>query len=774
MDMPSQMHRLYFLLFLSVTKFPGVRASEISEFSPVIPQLTCISCGQGRFLSSFSQQCEDCPSNSNTLDGSNATEIGNCACDRGHFNSSHDCHECDPGFFKTSPGDIPCTTCHAGSSTDFTGATDPSSCICNAGSYETNALQCDECVPGTFKGVNGNQACQVCDANAYCPSASVAPISCPEDSTSPQGSTQLSDCHCEPGFHRDDQRNCQSCDAGKFQPLTNQPECNLCPHHSFQPELGADSPDDCQSCDLNSFTVAAGSNKQTDCLCNVGFSGNPGSSCLECEPGSYRSDLSEYICASCGVNHYNEFHAATSVDFCEGCPVSTSTNGLPRRGSSSACVCDPGFSAARESAAEDYTCSACPAGTFQQLHNSTRCERCEPGTYSTTEKATDETTCTDCDDGSFSIGSAQTECTSCPRDTWQDALELGVKTRECSLCPDFSGHALLGVTDVNLCVCKPGRVGRGSDGEYECRECEPGSFCPGDRVQTVCPANSWSPGGNFSGPCVPCAVNSRTVPDTVPVVANDGPESCFCRRGAEGSFDTACTLCETGKFREKFDGSQPSLCQACPPNTFADETGSIACQLCPSHTSSPTNSHNQSFCECNAGYYGPSGGPCALCPSDNYCPGGHAYYPCMLHGESLAGTFARLNCSCSSGYYATALGGKCAPCERGYYCPGGLNRYQCSGNSTSTWLSPAVDSCQCDDGYWRGCVQNSAGQSIDRAGQACVIDFYRSCELCGSDHICVNSTRTHCPRNSGAPPGSHDDDACICDGGYEEKHHTPH
>lgn len=733
-------------------------------------ELACVSCGQGRFLSQITSVCETCPANSSTLDGVNATSVEACACDRGHSNASHSCHECVHGEFKARPGDVPCTPCQAHSNTMATGAWRDTDCICDAGHYETTPLACAPCLAGSFKTASGNQVCDICPADSYCGLGTVLPIVCPENSTSVPGSSRLTDCHCQPGFHHDEERECHACAAGKFQTLANEAACIDCPTRTYLPSVGASSPDECTPCGTNTHTDAVGSTAPEHCLCNLGYSGEPGAECVICGPGTFRAELGDYICAACPADSYNAARGSVSGSACLSCPENTSTTELSRRGHSTACVCEPGFAAFLEPGALSYACTPCAAGTFQAADNQTQCNGCEPGTYATVVQATSALVCLECADGRFTTDPAQTVCTACPVGTWQDAGNVGVKAVECSACPAHSTHAATAVTDVNVCVCGPGHVGLGVDGTYRCAECEPGSACPGNRTQTACPPDAWSPGGVFAGPCTPCAAHSRTV-EFVAGAPQDSPEDCRCQAGAEGTFDRNCTLCAVGTFRAVFDGTSPAACRDCPADSFADTLGSRACTACPTHSSAPPGSSDASDCACDPGYFGPPGGPCALCPVNNFCPGGPVVNPCMAHGSTPEGASAITNCSCDAAYYASHLGALCTVCRPDHYCPGALNIYKCPANATSGLRAASVAQCVCDPGHWRGCVRNGTGHFVGPHGAPCVVDHAQPCSECAEDVICINNTLAHCQPHSRAPAGSHDEDHCVCDGGYREVHH---
>lgn len=730
-----------------------------------VQMLTCVSCGVGHFLSQTSGLCVQCPANSSTLDSVNATDVEACVCASGHFNESHICHECVRGNFKSTAGDFPCTPCHANSHTADTGADDAGTCECNAG-FERVAfttLFCSACPAGKYKSNTGDQPCTECPADSFCGDGALEPTRCPANATASAGSGNLIDCHCVPGFRRDEARECHACGAGKYQPQADQDSCVACPFNTFLGDRGASNISECTVCGFNAHTAAEGSTAITDCLCNIGYAGEPGELCDACRPGTFRANLSDYICEECAVNSYNEAYGSTHRFSCEPCPDHTSTADLSRRGKPTDCVCDAGFSGTLGNAALAYVCTACPPGTFQTARNQSGCLGCKPGTYATVEQANTEAVCERCADGSFTVDAAQTVCSACPVSTWQNTSDLGVTAVNCSRCPEHSTHASTGVTDVGLCVCGPGRVGRGVGREYHCAPCDAGSFCPGNRTQTACADDSWSPGGNFAGPCVQCAAHSRTAAETL----RESPQSCLCRAGAEGSFDSNCTLCATGKIRASFDA--PAECAPCPANTYAENRGLLVCDACPANAHAPAGSSNRSACTCVAGFFGPAGGDCEQCPPDTFCPGGAASNPCMRDGTAAAGAVDITNCSCRAGYYTEEIGTTCSSCRYDHYCPGAMNIYRCPENATSHSNAASLAQCICDPGHWRGCVANYTGHFVGPHGLPCTVDFSLACSQCGEDVVCINNTLTHCQPHSSAPAGNHDNKHCVCDGGFREE-----
>ena len=66
---------------------------------------------------------------------------------------------------------------------------------------------------------------------------------------------------------------CKVCPIGKYKSATSNNECVSCPANTYQDVLGATSPTHCKPCPSNSF-AAAGSGRNTDCLCGLGYSGD--------------------------------------------------------------------------------------------------------------------------------------------------------------------------------------------------------------------------------------------------------------------------------------------------------------------------------------------------------------------------------------------------------------------------------------------------------------------------------------------------------------------
>ena len=97
-----------------------------------------------------------------------------------------------------------------------------------------------------------------------------------------------------------------------------------------------------------------------------------------------------------------------------------------------------------------------------------------------------------------------------------------------------------------------------------------------------------------------------------------------------------CTNCPGGKFSETPGGSSQSTCADCVAGTYSVLAGAGSCTSCPRNFDSPAGSTSLANCTCAAGFFSPSGGPCAPCPTGTYkniSGSAAACTPCPLPGQ---------------------------------------------------------------------------------------------------------------------------------------------
>ena len=735
----------------------GVQCSLESDVCYKREILHCVGCPIGSYYDARNEthgQCRSCPRNMTTLNDTQF-DVLHCECGLGYEPDESRCNPCQYGFYKELPGNHSCTGCPLDSTTLIEEAVSIDACLCEAGfTVEEIGHECTPCDAGMSKGIVSDVECVTCPAHTYCPQQSSFPTNCQHNSSAPPGSSVLEDCTCNPGFEANGIGVCQSCGVGEYNEVQDS-SCLLCAPDTYNPVTALDDIAGCLSCPQNASS-SDGSSLLTQCLCDAGFSGEPGQQCTACDVGFYRSDMNEYICTACPEDTYNDVLAAEDVAACRTCPINTESRA--GSGESIACVCTAGFHFnASQTSESAYSCVECKEGFYQPDANSSQCIACEPGLFSTERAASHAAVCTKCADGSYSLEPGSSACEQCENGKYQNISVPGVTAEECTPCPLFSTHGLLGSVSRQECICDIGyyAVDKNSDG-YFCRECEPGFYCPGDGVRLDCALNHYSTSG--AAECVECAENSFGL-------RIHHRDQCLCLAGSEGTFDDNCTQCPVGSAQPtNFSGSD---CQPCVSDLYQDEVGQRFCKECAgnSSTEGSTGVVSVAGCSCDPGFFGPSEGPCEVCIAGTFCPGGDAVLSCRQHSHSLPGSDTQEDCKCVRTFYSTEAGGVCNRCDRGFFCGGDLSRERCAGNSSSVVGTGVIEGCICDAGMWRGCIITDDGQ-LDADGEICEIDYSLPCRNCDVDNICVNNTLRHCPDSSAAPRGSDHATDCICDDGF--------
>ena len=237
------------------------------------PSDKCTQCPAGQYADAEGEgTCTKCPDNSDTAQpGSNA--ITDCKCKPGFFGTitkpDGRCSACDVGTYSDAPGLTACKTCPTSSTTSSSASTMMSECLCMAGftgTINTPDAKCNACAVGTYKSVDGVDACKQCP---------------PQSSTTSMGSTALSDCECASGYY------------GAM------PTCTTCAIGQYKTEAG---PQDCDYCPTDSSNPAPGSTDVKDCKCKPGYAGtlsDPSSTCVACQQGQYNPTAGSAVCTKC-------------------------------------------------------------------------------------------------------------------------------------------------------------------------------------------------------------------------------------------------------------------------------------------------------------------------------------------------------------------------------------------------------------------------------------------------------------------------------------------
>lgn len=339
----------------------------------------CGACGANQYSGAAATACADCHPNSSSLPASPGVE--HCLCDPGFYPYAGACRMCHPGRFKNTTANEACRICTGNTFAAEEGATACVSCLlssvfstanpaeggvrcqCVAG-YTQAALnlttpECAACPPDTFQPGQGQTSCELCDASARSPEASVTPLAC----------------LCNAGFADDSAHQCLVCAGGTYK------------------EAAADDARDtapCDVCPVDSFSLPR-SGRLADCLCDPGFSGPDGGPCAACAPGKFKPANGSAACEDCPLHSYSDAPASTS---CKSCTQFLDFGGItlaPGQDSSDDCECDvsQGFSTV-------------------YVNGARKCTGCKAGTYATAEG------CRNCSNGTFNDQDAQTTCKQCP------------------------------------------------------------------------------------------------------------------------------------------------------------------------------------------------------------------------------------------------------------------------------------------------------------------------------------------------------------------------
>lgn len=249
-------------------------------------------------------------------------------------------------------------------------------CKCNKG-QTLKSGNCVDCEGGKFKDVIGNFACETCPVN----------------STSLQGAKSIFECLCEPG-HTKINGICSKCEQKSYKSYYGNSECN--------------------SCVSNSVTMTSGSISNDECICDKGFQGINGISCIECGLGTYNEEYGQINCKLCPVNTYSSNTANVNILNCTTCGENRNSNGINGLTSFDDCICDAGYykkggicvqcpeNSYCEIGQDIRTCTAQSASPLSSKNKSS-CV-CDPGYYQSGDE------CAPCTNGFYCINGIRYEC----------------------------------------------------------------------------------------------------------------------------------------------------------------------------------------------------------------------------------------------------------------------------------------------------------------------------------------------------------------------------
>ena len=275
----------------------------------------CDICPAGKYKATqgVNTECDSCATNSNSPAGSGSAL--ECVCNVGYTGfAGGQCVGCVAGKYKPDTGSLACSDCGPGKYSTATGqmfestcslctanANAPagsvvrSQCTCNSGFSGPNGGECLGCVAGKYKAGTGSAVCTDCGPGKYSASnwqtSESSCLQCTPNSHSAAGSDGPTDCACLPGYTSNGGGACTGCLPGKYKARTDNSACDDCTGGKYSAATAQVAESACSACLANSY-APVGSNTATDCLCNIGSTGDDGGACVKCEPGKYKVRIS--------------------------------------------------------------------------------------------------------------------------------------------------------------------------------------------------------------------------------------------------------------------------------------------------------------------------------------------------------------------------------------------------------------------------------------------------------------------------------------------------
>jgi hypothetical protein len=428
-------------------------------------------------------------------------------------------------------------------------------------------------------------------------------LRCPAfTTTAAVGSTLLSACKCITGYTGPDTGPCEACSSGKYKDAIGSAACNLCPAGKYSGTSAANKAALCLSCPSGARS-ASGSTSLNHCICNSGYTGPDGGTCVACVAGKFKTSNGTAACTQCAAGKYSA-STALATDACADCGSNT------------------------YSSQDNAQCVACPSYTRSAVSSSLQTDcNCNAG-YT----GPDGGTCTACSAGKFKPTNGSDACTQCAVGKYVGSL--GATYDQCVLCPRNSTSPA-GSDVISNCICDAGTTGIAHTGS--CLPCEAGKFkaAAGSAACALCSAGTYSTAGLSA--CTQCPTGGTSLEGSREVA------DCKCNLGYTGPPGQACVACQAGKYK--------------------DVTGTASCSACPINTTSADASSARTHCICIAGHMGNDGTVCSAC-REGYYKSATGSAPCANCPLGTISTqSATTSCAtCATGKFSAESRTQCMSC----------------------------------------------------------------------------------------------------------------
>ncbi len=623
---------------------------------------------------------------------------------------------------------------------------------CDAGYYLNANNECKICPVGTYSDKEGAIKCEPCASGYYGSNTGLTECTrCPENQTSPRGSTSISQCEKSSNFYK--------CDAGYYHKdgdaentcETDCPSGYYCPGGSYDKKSNSYGIIQCPIGYSNSKSNAT---KETDCYYSVpaGYAIlSKGSDKTQCDVGQYKGG-------------HRVFYGKTSN--CEDCPPGyTSKAGSTKIEECKAeneVVCYAGYY--HKSGTDPNSCNDkcpenhyCPGGSFNKGNGDVGISECPPGTISEAGSKVE----TQCKNEKTTI--------KCEKGYYHEAgTNPNLCNAKCSINYYCPGGLFDKKSDVyGRYACPTGYASKeGSTKKSDCEgsstvTCPEGYYHPAGTSEsichTICQENHYCPGGKFDKSSneygiFRCSAGSKS--------KEGSTAESDCKVINSGVYNTSST-CEPGYYHYKdVNGINCGCNVKCPQGAYCPGGMSGDCkstygiiQCSPGKTTDKMSSTSEDDCKtkkiiCEAGYYHPNSSSTACsvkCPQGLYCPGGTFDFTTSVVGLEkcpegkttyITGARSKDNCedvgakntakNCDLYENTRIVNGKPVYCPDGYISK--YERISCDLKSYDKCTACPQGTYQSNDGTYRNCTACSEGEYQNIAGMT-------SCKKCNPGYF---------------------------------------
>ena len=429
--------------------------------------------------------------------------------------------------------------------------------------------------------------------------------------------------------------------------------------------------------------------------------------------GQYSSSLTNHDSANACTQNYMQ-------DGCTGADPYPPAGGYEGDWGCVCCKTVPGYFTS-----DNTVPTACPAGSFQPLYQSTFCYECASGKYSSSTAQSYEATCQFCYAGKYST-SGSSACTDCTAGKFSS-------DQGSSVCSDCDAGKYSSGGSSYCALCQAGKYSTHS-GSSACTDCTAGKFSSdqGSSVCSDCDAGKYSLLGG-ADVCSEC--------DAGKFQSLNGQTSCdVCTEGKYSDTGAVyCSVCSTGKYSLQ----NASACNDCDAGKYQSAEEATSCDVCTEGKYSDTGA---SICSvCSAGKYSSSDGAtvCLECDAGKYASDEAATScdACTEGKFSYAGASICFD-ECDAGkYQSETQESSCLDCAAGKYSASGQS--SCNSCDPGTFSLNAASTCSdCDAGTFQIDSEQSSCNSCEAGTFA--LNGASVCLDCPAGTFQVNSEQSTC------------------------------